>query len=228
MSIMAMKKNISLLILLPVFSLVGCINFQTTPGYARSGDLVSIGLGGIKRNTDGSTLWGGSSANDATPANVLVEITDDWDPDSDLVDGGGTYTYKLQIRGMYRAFPDHASQYAVSTLDRTAPAYSQLRPYDGQWWATVELVDQAGDPLPLTTGPNRIIVTSAKLIDQTWSYEGELSNFRIEILPGVAAPANEKYQYSAYKHRPVMLVRPDTLAASRAQTGQGIEQPCCL
>jgi hypothetical protein len=211
MNIMAIRKNILLLLLLPTVSLVGCINFQTTPGYAKSGELVNIGLGGVKRNTDGSTLWGGASANDQAAGNVVVQITDNWDPDSDAVDQGGTYIYDVQVRALYRAFPDHTSQYAISTLDRSNSYFSEMLPYDGQWWATVELVDQAGDPLPLTAGPNRIIVSSAKLIDQTWSMEGQLSNFQIEILPGVAAPSNEKYQYAAYKHRPVMLVKPDAL-----------------
>ena len=211
MNSMAIRKNILLLALLPAVSLVGCINYQTTPGYAKSGDMINIGLGGVKRNTDGSTLWGGASANDAAAGNVIVQITDDWDPDSDAVDLGGTYTYNLQVRGMYRAFPDHTSQYAVSTLDRSSPSWSELRPYDGQWWTTAELVDEAGDPLPLTPGPNRVIVSSAKLIDQTWSSEGQLSNFQLEILPGVATPSNEVYQYTAYKHRPVMLVKPDVL-----------------
>ncbi len=55
MNSMAIRKNI-LWLTLPVILLAGCINFQTTPGYAKTGGLVNIGLGGVKRNTDGSTF----------------------------------------------------------------------------------------------------------------------------------------------------------------------------
>jgi hypothetical protein len=202
------KRHALILALLPVLTMTGCINASTTPGYARAGDLVNIGLGGVKRNTDGTDLWGGPSANDAAAANISAVITDDFDPD----DGDpGTYTYDLQVRGTFRAFPDYSSQYSVSALDRSDAYFSNMDPYDGQWWVTIELVDAGGTPLPLTPNQqHRIIVSSSELTDQTWSYEGELTNFHILILDGVATPTNEeKQQYKAYRSRPNLTIKPD-------------------
>lgn len=185
----------------------GCINTTVLPGYARSGDIVSIGLGGIKRNTDGTVLWAGPSANDPAPANITATITD-----------AAAVTYNLKVIGMFRAFPDHVSYYAVNSLDRsgTQAIYGEMEPYDGQWWINLQLVDSSNVPLPLATGQATIAIQSAVLIDQQQTWEGQLENYQLTIVPGVRPydeTQNERYQYAAYKHRPVLMVKPSDTAS---------------
>ena len=43
----------ALVALLVSVALAGCIQTKTTPGYARAGDHIVIGLGGVNRNAGG-------------------------------------------------------------------------------------------------------------------------------------------------------------------------------
>ncbi len=172
----------------------GCITTTVSPAFSKSGGQVQIGLGGIKRNTNGKTL---------TAADVTATITD-----------SSNTTYDAKVVGLYRAYGDHTSLYARETLDRGHVFWGNLEPYEGMWWATVQLVAPGGNtPLPLATGTARIRINSADLINTGWQYEGDLQNFTVEILSGTSLPTNdETFQFSAYRHERVLIINPDTLA----------------
>jgi len=170
----------------------GCITTVTTPSYARSGDLVQVGLGGIKRNSTGKSLIAGDIAATITDSNSVV--------------------HNVQVAGLFRAYPDHTSWYARDSLDRQDTFFGNVEPYDGMWWATLELSDPVGNPLPLATGAAVISIASAELIETGWGSEGTLSSFPIEIIAGTTLPTNaEEQQYTAYRHRRSIVISPDDL-----------------
>ena len=185
----------------------GCISTRPIPGYARSGDLVSVNLGGIKRNTDDGT---GMPVDILKPGQLTVTITD-----------SASTVHQALVRYTYRAYPDFTSNYAVDALDRDngwiSGAGAPL-PYDGAWWTTIQLVDFAtNDPLPLATGPATIAVASSSLVDTGWDTgsggEGSLASLSIEILPGTATPNDvDAYQFFAFAPAPALSIRPDDLA----------------
>jgi hypothetical protein len=186
-------------------SATGCTNLYPTPAYASTGDLVQIGLGGVKRNTNGKTL---------TKDDLYVTITS-------AADG---IEYQVKVRGVYRAFPDHTSQVVLEALRREAP-YKALHPYDGQWWATLQLVEHNSTnneflPLPLASGPAVIKITSADLVQLNWQYEGSLTDFAIEMMPDAATPSmarirqpevEEPYQFVGLTALNALNINPDTL-----------------
>ena len=49
---LVLRKQIVGLIVAVLFG-TGCVNLKSLPSYARSGDIVNIGMAGIKFNTDG-------------------------------------------------------------------------------------------------------------------------------------------------------------------------------
>ncbi|MGI9344530.1 MAG: hypothetical protein ACR2QV_17005 [Gammaproteobacteria bacterium] len=170
----------------------GCITTVTTPSYALAGDLVQVGLGGIKRNSTGKSLVG---------ADITATITD-----------ANSVVHNVTVAGLFRAYPDYTSWYARDSLDRADGVFGNVEPYDGMWWATLSLADQSGNPLPLATGTATIAITSAELVDTGWASEGTLSNFTIEILAGTRSPTSaESQQYAAYRHQRVLTVSPNNL-----------------
>lgn len=193
------NRKFILLLLFAAVSIVvgGCINTQALPSYARPGDLVSVGLGGIKRNTDGTTAW--------IAAQITAEIYYPSGPDAGL-------RVPVAVAQTFRAYPDHTSQYAVNSLDRSNPQnnFKELDPYDGQWWVTLQLVTPGtATPAPLPAGSARIELTVPGMTDNSWAYEGQLKNFPIEILSGTRdVSQNEVYQYAAYQHEETLMVMP--------------------
>jgi hypothetical protein len=200
------KQNAILtLSLVLAIAATGCINMSATPTYSSSGDLVQIGLGGVKRNSFGRTI---------TADDIIATITSD-------ADG---VEYQVKVRNVYRAFPDHTSQYAVKTQAGDG-FYDDLHPYDGQWWVTLQLVEHTSSnteflPLPLASGPAIIKIYSAALIDTGWDKEGSLLGFNIEMLPDAADPlsarvreptATDPYQFVALSPEVTLEINPDTL-----------------
>jgi hypothetical protein len=123
--------------------LTGCIGAGPTPDFAQPGGIVNVNLGGFKRNADSQLI---------TTVDLTVTITDS---NSDV------YTPKLT--GMFKAFPDHTSQYAVDVQDRGDPNAGQLIPHDGALWVTLALCSPANAVLPLAAGPATISISSPKL-----------------------------------------------------------------
>jgi hypothetical protein len=209
-------------ILLLAITATGCTSFSATPTYSSSGDLINIGLGGIKRNTFGTTL---------TKNDLVATITSD----------ANGIEFQVKIRGVYRAYPDHTSQYAIKTMAGD-PYFNDLHPYDGQWWVTLQLVehDSANGvffPLPLASGPAVIKITSAALIETSREVngdpaEGSLSNFKIEMMPDTSNPSKARvrkpafqdpYQFSALVPLVSLSVNPDTLIGVSVVGGMQIK-----
>ena len=138
------------LAIISVALLSGCITSVTTPSYSRSGDLIQVGLGGVKRNSTGKALVG---------ADLSVTITD-----------ANSIVHNLLVVGLFRVYPDHASWYARDAQDRADAFFGNVEPYDGMWWATLKLVDKVDGvtPLPLAVGAATISITSTELIDTGW------------------------------------------------------------
>ena len=54
------------LFILALFWLAGCVQTKTTPGYAKAGDYIVLGLGGVERNANGAPLQGNRRRVDKT------------------------------------------------------------------------------------------------------------------------------------------------------------------
>ncbi|MCP4000512.1 MAG: hypothetical protein GY727_06355 [Gammaproteobacteria bacterium] len=193
-------KSISALKILPVVVLalvaIGCTNIQPLPSYARSGDIVSMGVAGIKFQTDGmSTL---------TPWQVTVTLTD-----------ANSVVHNVKVLKTFRAFPDHTSNYTFGSLQRDPASgvrYADVEPFDGQWWVTLHLVDPADDSLlPLAVGTATMQISAAGVTD-TYQDDGDMSAIPLEILAGTVDKAPyEFYQYVAYTQQRSLTIRPDSL-----------------
>lgn len=177
----------------------GCVNQRTTPGYGRAGDYISIGLAGVKFNTDQNKTL---RASDLTA--LYYDVAND------------TY-YDLRVLNTFRAFPDHTSQYAVLALDRTGnfgEENSDIEPYDGQWWVTLKL-DNPVTGNPITAPPGlgfiRISVVNPGDIVDVYESDGNLANGHLfELIAGTpnldpAATA----QFDSYRSRPSLTLQPD-------------------
>lgn len=192
----ALSKHIVTVLLASMLG-AGCINIKSLPSYARSGDIVSIGMAGIKLNTDGMVT--------IMPEDVTATITD-----------AGANVYNVKVLRTFRAFPDNTSFYIAGSLDRTEnPFYSQMEPFDGQWWVTLHLVNPLDDtPLPLAVGDATLELTVAELTD-TFDSDGTLDEFSIEIIAGVVNKEptdSDFYLYGAYAPQQSLTVQPDSLA----------------
>jgi hypothetical protein len=212
----------------------GCISQTMVPTFAKSGDILNVGLGGIKRNSDGSTL---------TKTSLTVEIMD---AGGNVNNGGAPYAVK--VLNVYRVFPDHSSQYAVQSLDRTDPDFGQLHPYDGAWWATVQLVHPSSAnnptdyaPLPLEAGNATVTISSivpGQLFETGWQHEGD-HTFYVRMLedplnlpmaairdtPGFSADPSlifEEFQYTALAPEVSLNIAPDDLAGVSVVGGMQI------
>ncbi|MCB1689559.1 MAG: hypothetical protein KDI33_13785 [Halioglobus sp.] len=154
-----------------LFWLGGCVQTKTTPGYARAGDHVTIGLGGIVRNAGG----------DATlkPSDLTLTLTD----------ALGTQ-FNLQPRFVFKTFGDYSAQMNIFSFNgvNASVGLVGMVPYDGGWMVVVPLTPPADydNPLPLAVGPATISVTSPKLINTKSAIEGDLSAVPIEIIAGTS------------------------------------------
>jgi hypothetical protein len=185
---------------LAVFFLSGCVQIGSIPGYARSGDTIVLGLGGIGRN------WRGEK-----PKNLQVVITD-----------SAAHSYPLKLGVTFQAYPDYLSGVNVMALDGSDGI--KLEPYDGGWFISAALTGNGGAPLDLALGAATLRITADNLnvaVDeqgQLFSQEGNLSSIPIEILPGAPSTTNATTQFGAYDNRDShFLIRP--VSASSATFG---------
>jgi len=183
------------ILILPALLVSGCISLAPTPNYARAGDVVNIGLGGIKRNAAGQRVL---------PEDLVVTITD-----------ANNVTHTPEVLGTYRVYPDHASQYAVRAQRRDGGNYADLYPHDGATWVSIRLTSFASgsNPLPLAVGSAYISVASAKLEQTSKPNEGSYNQFDIEILPGTGNPSVlDDNQNVAYAPEGYLSIIPDSEA----------------
>jgi len=184
-------------ILIAVLFATGCVNLKALPSYARAGDIVNIGMAGIKFNTDGMVTL--------RPADITATITD-----------ASSTAHNAKVLRTFRAFPDNTSFYAFGALDRSPQngGYGSIEPFDGQWWITVHLVDPlTGVPLSLAVGNATIALSSAQVTD-TLGIDGDLSQFDVEIISGVVnkAPTDtDFYLYAAFDQQQALTIQPDNL-----------------
>jgi len=193
-------------VLVSVVALVilsGCIGQVPTPGFARKGDVVNLNLGGIKRN---------ANMQEINITDLTVTITD-----------SDSQVYSPQLLGTYRAFPDHTSQYAVSAQNRADPNFGQLYPHDGALWLTIRLFDPQSGPLPLAVGPATISISSPKLVQTSFTYDGDYTNIPIEILPGTGTPSLADNQNQAYQTNTYLTVAPSTTTGVGTVGGMQVE-----
>ena len=211
----SISKAIGILLILATFVMSGCITQTTMPAYAKRGDLIQLGLGGIKRNA--MTVQSGViNVKSLTGSDVIAEISDD----------GGTTWQRLGVAGTFRAYPDYTSWYARDSLDRTFGTTfgeGNVLPYDGMWWVTVGIEEfQGNPPLVIADGPAIIRVTSvggeltntgsANGCPATGFSEGNMACFPIEILSGSRTPTNNEFnQWAAYRHQQGLIIKPADL-----------------
>jgi hypothetical protein len=160
-----MKLRIFSLSLMAAIVLSGCIGAAPTPDFAQPGGIVNVNLGGIKRNTGSQQIL---------TTDLTVTITD-----------SASQQYTPKVTGVFKAFPDHTSQYAVDVQDRGDPNAGALVPHDGAFWMTLALCSPANAVLPLAAGPATISISSPKLTQTTGIFggisEGTYSSIPITI-----------------------------------------------
>ncbi len=154
-----------------LFWLGGCVQTKTIPGYARAGDHVTIGLGGIVRNAGGEAAL--------KPADLTITLTD-----------ANGQQFTLESRYLFKTYADYSAKLNTFTFDGTNAlvGLNGMVPYDGGWMVVVPLTypAQYGSPLPLAVGPATISVTSPKLLNTASAAEADLSAIPVEIIVGTS------------------------------------------
>jgi len=176
-----------------------CSSMQSMSSYARTGDTVTIALGGTE------------------DSNAFVEILKKEDIVITITDSSQT-TYPVKLRHLFRVYPDHSSSYIFNTKSvaggNALDAYAA--PLLGQWMATVDLVDPVTLALPpLFEGEAIISVSSPTQLDSFKDYpgwgwgwtNGSLASIAIEILPGTGTPNTLNY-LGPMSHDPIADLEP--------------------
>ncbi|NQX90006.1 MAG: hypothetical protein HRT77_15215 [Halioglobus sp.] len=193
-------------LLLALLWLVGCVQTKTLPGYARSGDFIVLGLGGIERNAGGEAVLKNTD--------LTIEITD-----------ANSVTYPIAARYVFKSYPNYAAFANSGTLDGQSAllGLTNLTPFDGGWFVVAPLTvfGTNESPLPLAVGPATVSVTSPKLTNIGNTQEGDLSAIPIEIIAGVSAFDNDyQRQFLAYAESgKSFLVSPNDLTGINAVGG---------
>ena len=170
----------TIMVALMLVSLWGCVQTRPVPGYARTGDIVVVGLGGIERNS--------ASTPALRPSDLDVTITD--------FNGD---TYPLAASNIFKSYPDYKAFMNTAAIDGGDQGL-ELVPFDGGWFAVVPLITPgSATQLPLAVGPATIAVSSPKLANTALLGEGDLSNLNLEILSG-ASSVDAQYlaQFTGY------------------------------
>lgn len=158
----------------------GCVGFQAFPLAARSGDTISLALGGTFRH---EILPGGQITLDDLNITIQQDINGNGVIDPDEV-------FPVKKRYLFRLYPDLTS-YAWNF---SPPYYGTPVGQSGEWSIVLDLVDPSTNaPLPLVGARQaRFVVETSKLMGNFWGYitEGSLSNIPINILPGIGQSHN--------------------------------------
>ena len=192
-------KNLHKLVLLGLTTVLftGCSSMQSMSSYARTGDTVTIALGGTEES------------------NALVEILKKEDINVTITDAN-LNTYPIKLRHLFRVYPDYSSTYIFNTKEYSAGTEydTYAPPLLGQWIATVDLEDPVTSTLPpLAEGAATISVSSPLQLNQTVYYRnndwenGNLASISIEILPGTGARNTLNY-VSIMKYDPIAALEP--------------------
>lgn len=186
-----------------------CVQLGPVPNYARSGDTIVLGIGGIQRNTSGEQ--------NLQSSDLVVTLTD-----------SANVTYTLPTQYPFKAYPDYSSLMNFQTVGRTTVmAPLPIQAFDGGWFVPVMLTQAGGTTaLPnLALGSATISVTSptVTLVNTPstggFASEGNLLSIPVEIIagqtnPGGTASVNFKRQFQAYSTNQVKSfnIAPSSLA----------------
>lgn len=195
------RLNINKIWLLAMIILAGsgCTSMNTLSSYARTGDTVSVSLGGTFRHSADTVL---------KKEEVVATITD-----------SASLNYAVKVRHLFRLFSDPTSTYSLrsqvsGTLENNAGADQ------GQWMAIIDLVDPiTNDVLPLQTGAATLSITAPNLTNTAGQYgNGDLTQIPIEILPGTGTPnllnaEGDQEMASLLQPEPQVEVKPGDLSA---------------
>jgi len=196
---MKTTKPINLLLFVILAWLISsCASMRPLSNYARSGDTVSLALGG--------TLDSNAQVSVLKKANITITITD-----------SASVTSPVTLRYLFRTYPDPTSGlgYRSYTNQGDGKIVPYVAPYSGQWMAIIDLADPVtGDPVPLAVGSATISVTSPDLQDfvdhvgygWTWT-DGSLSSIPIEILPGTGS-SNPLNYLGPISRDPMLTLQP--------------------
>ena len=169
---MNLRRIKQLVFLALVSTLIGCVQTKTIPGYAKAGDYIVVGLGGIQRNAGGAAVL--------KPEDLTVTLTD-----------ANNVDHNLEPQYLFKSYPDYSAYLNSRILDGAVNnvGLTDLVPYDGGWFAVVPLTNSVTDttPLALAVGPATVSVTSPKLTNIGNAVEGNLNATPIDILPGISA-----------------------------------------
>tara|TARA_R110002072_G_scaffold207524_6_gene365084 strand:+ start:227 stop:1183 length:957 start_codon:yes stop_codon:yes gene_type:complete len=162
---------------------IGCVQTKPVPSYARPGDTIVLGLGGIHRNAN--------SNQNIVPGDLTIVLTDDADEN-----------FTLSVVNVFKVFPGYASRLNVASLEGVVAGGLNLQAFDGGWFAIVRLTE-GGNPIDAVEGPATISITSSKLVNTNLSAglvgEGDLTDIPIEILAGDSAvDPDYEQQFAAY------------------------------
>ncbi len=184
--------KIAALLLAAVGLGTGCTSLQPLSNYARTGDTVTVALGG-------------SSTVALSPVvkkeNVKVSITD-----------ASGVTYPVKVRYVFKTYSDPASAYAYRDFQNINDFATTDAPYQGQWMAVIDLVDpDTGTPPPLAEGMAHLGIRSPDLKTYlfgqiSWS-NGDLSSVPIDILAGTGHSNPLNYMDSIAMD-PLLLLEP--------------------
>ncbi len=168
-----------MVLLLILLGLSGCIGFQAFPLAARSGDTITLALGGSPYH---EVVHG----DQITMNDLNIKIQQDINGNG-VIDSNETFT--VTKRYLFRLYPDLTSGAA------NAGAYTDPL---GEWSAVLDLADPTThNPLPLVGNRQAtIIVTTSKLRSMWTGNEGTLSSIPITILTGTGQSHNFNNQTS--------------------------------
>lgn len=194
-------NNLFKLVLMSLLGVLfsGCASMQSMSNYARTGDTVSIAVGGTE---DSNAL-----VDVLKKENISITITD-----------SSAATYPITLRKLFKVYPDYSSEYVFesSSVANGLSMSSYAPPLIGQWIAIVDLVDPVTGTMPsLTTGQATISVSSSGELDQHVLYSaqqfvwenGNLGSIQIEILPGTGTPNTLNY-VGPMNYDPVAAIEP--------------------
>ena len=186
------------LFLLALFWLAGCVQTKSSPGYARAGDFIVLGLGGVQRNSDGAVSL---KASDLT-----ITLTD-----------ANSTVHSVDARYVFKSYVDHSTWMNAVSLDGSISSYglTDMVAFDGGWFAMVPLVVPGTQsvPLPLAPGAATVSITSPKLTNIGNALEGDLSAIPLDIIPGTATRDFDfEQQFAGYSdNQRNFLIEPDDL-----------------
>lgn len=205
------------LIALAALVATGCVQMSSVPGYARAGDTLVLGLGGITRNVGGGQFL--------KPTDLQITITD-----------SSNATFSLTPSQVFKAYPDYVSNMNYNSISngyRLSP--TPLTPYDGGYFVMLSLVvGSSTTPLTLAEGAAKISIAAPGKLTNTTSTvllpngtatanrEGDLTSIPVYILPGTATAGTtwNKTQFNAYQRiTSTLVIKPQSLAGITSAGG---------